>query len=124
MVVVEDLLDEQSTLHCFAETHFIGQNTISPVDPIPQQPVDSFNLVGPELIALRERLIRIEFLELHKRGTITGSMGMRIDRSFPTRDSLTMRLQMTIVLLNSLFVPEVIEHLPRDIAVRRPPPLH
>lgn len=124
VVMVEDLLDEQRALHCFAETHFIGQNTISSVDPVPQQPVDSFDLVGSELIALRKRLIRIEFLELHKRRTLTGVVGLRIHHSIPTRDSLSTRLQMTIVLLNSLFVSEVIEHFPRDIAVRRPSPFH
>ena len=38
-----------------AETHFIGQNTRAFVEPIPKQPIDSLELITPELEGILRR---------------------------------------------------------------------
>ena len=67
---LQDGMHEERALHGLAEPHFICQNAVTIVEPVPEKPIDAFDLVRSQLIPVLERHVLIDLFIVLKRRSI------------------------------------------------------
>lgn len=60
--VLADGVDKGQRLNCLAQTHLVGENAVVPIVPREEQPIESFELIGPQVVSTLVDWRLVQFL--------------------------------------------------------------